>query len=202
MRAGREDQPARRSAGPASSGDACASVCAFATAELPVARASARSAASTTRAGAINRQASEIARAHSALIARTARQVGHLDRLGHERSVRHGADRAGSVGPYRPTIGTSVVPATWSGPLSPPMNSAARRSAPAARRDRNLAVDHPVASVRRARPRRAADHAPAASCSDGPDVTTTRRSGLAADERRDQGRRTMRPATAGTGCRR
>ena len=34
---------------------------------------------------------------------------------------RHGAERAGSVGPYRPTIGTEVVAATCSGPLSPPM---------------------------------------------------------------------------------
>ena len=39
---------------------------------------------------------------------------------------RHGADRAASVGPNRPTMGTSDVEATCSGPLSPPMNKAAR----------------------------------------------------------------------------
>ena len=40
-------------------------------------------------------------------------------------SSRHGAERAGSVGPYNPTIGTRVVAATCSGPLSPPMYNAA-----------------------------------------------------------------------------
>jgi len=37
------------------------------------------------------------------------------------RSLRQGADRSGSVGPYKPTIGTRVVAAMCSGPLSPPM---------------------------------------------------------------------------------
>ena len=40
--------------------------------------------------------------------------------------LRHGADRAGSVGPYRPTIGVVVVAAICKGPVSPPMNSRLR----------------------------------------------------------------------------
>ena len=87
---------------------------------------STRSTAASTCSGADPRQAPEVARYAAALIARPARQRTGVHHLGASRGSRHGRDRSGSVGPSSATIGVGVVEATCSGPLSPPMYTAAR----------------------------------------------------------------------------
>ena len=76
-----------------------------------------------------------------------------------------------------PTIGMALVAAMWSGPLSPPMNSAARSTSARSSASEHSPIEHTLSRAAGASRCRARSMTrAAASRSDGPDTTITRTS--------------------------
>ena len=88
---------------------------------------------------------------------------------------RHGAERAASVGPYSPTTGVSVAAAMCSGPVSPPTKSRLRPISALSSSRSNSPRSMIRCASAPSRARVAAAIREAASRSDGPELSTSRR---------------------------